>query len=63
MNHGTFNFNKMQNMFCFNYLINRMQKTVTKNKSKKFKKGRQSSKSDISNFKLECAKTFLMKFC
>ena len=30
----------MQNIFCFNYLINRMQKTVTKNKSKKFKKSK-----------------------
>ena len=38
MGHATFNFNKMQNTFGFNYLINRMQKTVTKNKRKKFKK-------------------------
>ena len=27
------------------------------------KKTKQSSKTDISDFKLECVKTFLMKFC
>ena len=34
-----------------------------KNNSKKLKKTRQSSKTDISDIKLECAKMFLMKFC
>ena len=50
MGHGTFNFNKMQNTFCFNYLINKMQKTVTKNKSKKFKKGKTIFKGRYFRF-------------
>ena len=37
--------------------INRIQKTVSKNNSKKFKKKeKQPSQTDISDFKLECAK-------
>ena len=42
----------------FQLLINRKQRRVSKNNSKKTKKTRQSS-----DFKLECTKTFLMKFC
>ena len=66
MGHGTFKCIlklSVSNVFCFNYLINRIQKRVSKNYSKKLKKTRQSSKADILDFKLECAKTFLMKFC
>ena len=40
-----------------------MQKKVSKNNRKKLKKTRQLSKADISDFKLECAKMFLMNFC
>ena len=31
--------------------------------AKSLKQTRHSSKTDISGFKLECAKMFLMKFC
>ena len=50
-------------IFPFNYLINRIQKKVSKNNSKKLKNPRQSLKTDVSDFKLECVKIFLMKFC
>ena len=40
-----------------------MQKKVSKNNSKKFKKARQSPKIDVSDFKLKCANMSLMKFC
>ena len=50
-------------LFGFNYLINRIQKKVNKSNSKKLKKARQSSKTDVSDLKLECAKMFLMNFC
>ena len=40
-----------------------MQKKVSKNNRKKLKKTRQLSKADISDFKLECTKMFLMKCC
>ena len=49
-------------MFPFDYLINRTQKN-SKNNSKKLRKTRQLSQKDILDSKLECAKTFLMKFC
>ena len=39
-----------------------MQKKLSKNNNKRLKKTRQSSKTDISDFKLECAKMILMKF-
>ena len=44
-------------------MINRIGEKVIKNNSKKLKKKkiRQPSKTDISDFKLECAKMFLMK--
>ena len=55
-------------IFHFNYSINRMQKLVSKKLEQKVtkkppKKTRQSSKTVISDFKLEYAKMFLMKFC
>ena len=43
-------------------MINRIGKKVSKNNSKKLKKTRKSSKTGISDFKLECAKMFLMEF-
>ena len=47
-----------------NYIINRIGKKVSKNTGKKLnKKTRQSSKTYISDFKHECGKMFLMKFC
>ena len=43
-------------------MINRIGEKVIKNNTKKLKKTtRQPSKTDISDFKLECAKMFLMK--
>ena len=53
MGHGTSNSNKI---FLFNYLINIIQKRVTKNNRKKKRKTRQSPRIDISDFQLECAK-------
>ena len=42
----------------FQLLFNRIQRSVSKNNSKKTKKTRK-----WSDFKLECTKTFLIKFC
>ena len=56
--HGIFNSNQI-------YLVLitlSIQKRVSKNNSKKLKKTRQLAKTDISDFKLECAKMFLMNF-
>ena len=39
------------------------RKESAKIKAKSKKETRQLSKADISDFKLECAKTFVMKFC
>ena len=58
--HGTLNSKK--DIFQFDYLIKKIKKRVSKNNSKKFKK-RHPSKIDILDFKLDCAKMFLMKFC
>ena len=50
-------------LFCFDYFISRVQKKLAKitAKSKK-KKTRQSSKTDVSDFKIECTKMLLMRF-
>ena len=44
-------------------MINRIGKKLAKIAAKSLKKTRQSSKTDISDFKLECGKMFLIKFC
>ena len=61
MGHGTFNSNKIY-FVLVTWLIEYIKK-FSKIKAKGKKETRQSSKADISDFKLECAKTFLTKFC
>ena len=59
--HDTFNSNKIY--FVFNYLINRIQKKVSKNKSNKLKKTRQSKIQIFQISNLSVPKYFCMKFC
>ena len=51
----------LTNTFGYNYTINRIGEKLAKVTSKI--KEKQSSETDIPDFKLECAKMFLFKFC
>ena len=64
MGHGTFNSNKIY-FFLITKLIG-CRKGLAKITAKSYHQDNrqgQSSRTDISDFKLECAKTFLIKFC
>ena len=61
MGHGPFNSKEIYFLLITSLI--ECTKELAKTAAKIYKKTRQSSKTGIPDFKLECAKTFLMKFC
>ena len=61
MVHGRFNSNKIY--FALITSLIEYSKKLPKITTKSKKKTRQSSKTDVSDFKHECAEMFLIKFC